>query len=52
VKTRLIDVWDAETAQRVPSPFGTFCMLYNGKVVSYHPISNTRFENIMNKEIG
>ncbi len=52
LKTRLIDVWDAETAQKVPNPFGTFCMLYNGRVISYHPVSNTRFENIMNKIQG
>lgn len=34
-------------AQNTPSPFGTFCIVYNGKVLTHSPISNTRFENIM-----
>lgn len=49
-KTQLVEIETAKDAQNTPSPFGTFCILYNGKVVSYHPISNTRFENIMKKE--
>jgi ribosomal protein S18 acetylase RimI-like enzyme len=47
LKTTLIDVSDPVSAQNSPSPFGTFCMIYNGKIISHHPISNTRFENIM-----
>ncbi len=48
IKARLVDVKDAGTAQKTPCAFGTFCMIYNGKVISHHPVSNTRFENIMN----
>ncbi|MFC2155203.1 YoaP domain-containing protein [Acidobacteriota bacterium] len=29
--------------------FGTFCMVYNGKLIANHPVSKTRFNNIMNK---
>ena len=43
----LIDLKDAESVQHSPCPFGTFGIVYNGKVISHHPISNTRFENIM-----
>ena len=49
LKTRLVDIKDAESAQHVPCAFGTFCMIYNGKVISHHPISNRRFANIMNE---
>jgi hypothetical protein len=49
LKTRLVDLTDAAAAQSCPSPFGTFCLIYNGRIVSHHPISNTRFENIMRK---
>jgi len=49
LKTKLIDLQDSETAQKVPCAFGTFCIVYNGEIISYHPISNTRFENIMAK---
>jgi GNAT superfamily N-acetyltransferase len=49
LKPVLVDMNDAESAQKCPCPFGAFCIIYNGKVISHHPISNKRFENIMNK---
>ena len=51
IKTQLIDLKDHLAAQSTPNPFGSFAMLYNGKILSHHPISNTRFENIMNSII-
>ncbi|WP_269851370.1 YoaP domain-containing protein [Methanosarcina horonobensis] len=51
MKTSLIDIKDSDEAQHTPCAFGTFCIIYNGKVISHHPISNTRFENIMKKMI-
>jgi ribosomal protein S18 acetylase RimI-like enzyme len=47
LKTQLIDLKDHKAAQTTPSPFGSFCIIYNGEIISYHPISHTRFENIM-----
>lgn len=44
---RLIDMDNAESVQNSPCAFGTFCIVYDGKVISHHPISNGRFENIM-----
>lgn len=48
IKTTLIDMKDHATVQNTPCAFGTFCIVKDGKVISHHPISNTRFENIMN----
>ena len=48
INTQLIDLKDHIAAQGTPNPFGSFALIYNGKIISYHPISNTRFENIMN----
>jgi len=45
----LIDLEDCDEVQQSPCASGTFCILYNGEVISHHPISNTRFENIMKK---
>lgn len=45
--TNLIEMKSAKEAQESPCAFGTFCIIYNGEVISYSPISNTRFENIM-----
>jgi GNAT superfamily N-acetyltransferase len=45
----LVELTNAELAQQSPCAFGTFCIVCDGVVVSHHPISNTRFENIMKK---
>lgn len=50
LSTNLIDLKDHGSAQKTPSPFGTFCIIYNGEIISHHPISNTRFVNIMSKK--
>lgn len=49
LRTQLIDLSDAKAAQATPCAFGTFCIICNGEVISHHPISNKRFENIMDK---
>jgi len=46
---RLIEMEDAESVQDSPCAFGTFCIVYEGRVISHHPISNGRFQNIMDK---
>ena len=51
LKTNLIDLKDSKSAQETPCAFGTFCMIYNGEIISHHPISNKRFENIMTKKL-
>lgn len=51
LKANLIDLKDAAAAQASPCAFGTFCIVYDGEIISYHPISNTRFENIMKKKL-
>jgi len=49
IQTKVVDLQDSQAAQRSPCAFGTFCIIYNGKIISHHPISNTRFENIINQ---
>ena len=49
IKPNIIELKSCEDAQNSPCAFGTFCIIYNGKVIAYHPISKTRFINIMNK---
>ena len=46
---KLVDLADAESAQKSPCAFGTFCIINDGKILCHHPISNTRFQNIMEK---
>jgi hypothetical protein len=47
IKANLIEIKDSGSAQQIPCAFGTFCIIYKNEVISHHPISNTRFENIM-----
>ena len=49
LEPRLVELDCAEAVQESPCAFGTFCILYNGEVISHHPVSGTRFENIMEK---
>ena len=51
LKANLIALKNSNDVQNSPCAFGTFCIIYNGEIISYHPISNTRFENIMKKKI-
>lgn len=44
----IVDYKNHTEAQDCPCAFGSFCIVYNGKILSYHPISNGRFKNIMN----
>jgi predicted GNAT family acetyltransferase len=50
LNAKLLDLTTAEAAQQSPCAFGTFCIINNGKILSHHPISNTRFENIMTQK--
>jgi ribosomal protein S18 acetylase RimI-like enzyme len=52
LKTRLIELEEMESEQSSPCAFGTFCILYNDEIISHHPISNKRFENIMNQKLS
>lgn len=52
IETQLIDLKDHMAAQSTPNPFGSFALVYNGQLISHHPISNNRFENIMNSLIN
>jgi len=47
----IIDLKDSKALQQSPCAFGTFCIVYNNEIISHHPISNTRFKNIMKKKI-
>jgi hypothetical protein len=51
LKTQLIDIKDAKQAQETPCAFGTFCLIYEGEILSHHPISHTRFESIISKRL-
>jgi N-acetylglutamate synthase-like GNAT family acetyltransferase len=50
IKAKIVELKTYKEAQNAPSAYGTFSIVYNGKLLADHPISNKRFMNIMNKE--
>ena len=52
IKPRIITLKNYMEAQNSPCAFGIFGIIYNGKLIAEHPISCTRFGNIMSKILG
>ena len=51
LEANLVDLEESTDVQNSPCAFGSFCIVHNGEIISYHPISNTRFENRMKKRV-
>lgn len=52
IQLHLVELWDAaEAREKMPSPYGTISLVYNGRQLADHPISATRFRNILQKEL-
>jgi hypothetical protein len=49
IKANIIEMKDHEQAQNAPSPYAIFSLIYDGELLAFHPISNKRFINIMDK---
>jgi hypothetical protein len=52
LRPRVVELKSPREAQRAPTPYAVFAVIYNGRVVADHQISRTRFVNIMRKELG
>lgn len=52
LQVKVLDLQDVQAVQDGPCPFGSFCLIHDGEIISYHPISDTRFKNIMKKRLG
>jgi len=50
IKPTLVDLESWRDAQNAPTPYATFALIYKGRLLADHPISLTRFRNIMKKE--
>jgi len=51
IKAKIVELKTYKDAQNAPSAYGTFSIVYNGKLLADHPISNRRFMNIMDKVV-
>lgn len=50
-KLTVTELKTAKEAQNAPSIYATFSLIKDGKLLADHYISNTRFQNIINKEM-
>jgi hypothetical protein len=49
LEPRVVRVRSAEASRELPTPYGMFSILYDGKLIADRPVSGTRFSNIMSK---
>jgi L-amino acid N-acyltransferase YncA len=49
VKAKVVRVTSAEASRELPTPYGMFSLLYDGKLIADRPVSGTRFWFIMRK---
>jgi hypothetical protein len=49
LKPRIVELKTYPDAQNAPTPCAVFAVIYNGRLLTDHQISATRFRNIMNK---
>jgi L-amino acid N-acyltransferase YncA len=49
IRPKVVELKTGRQARNAPSAYGIFNVIYDGKIVAEHPISGTRFLNIMRK---
>jgi GNAT superfamily N-acetyltransferase len=47
LEPKVVRVRSAEASRELPTPYGVFSIIYDGKLIAARPISATRFMNIM-----
>jgi ribosomal protein S18 acetylase RimI-like enzyme len=49
LKPKVVRITSAKASRELPTPFGVFSIIHNGKLIAERPVSATRFTNIMLK---
>ena len=49
LEPRVVRVGSAKASRELPTPYGAFSILYDGKLIAERPISATRFKSIMRR---
>ena len=49
LEPKVVRVGSAKASRELPTPYGVFCILYDGKLIAERPISATRFMSIMRR---
>jgi len=48
----MVPVRSAKASRELPTPYGMFSIIYDGKLIVDRPVSGTRFASIMSKALG
>jgi hypothetical protein len=49
LRTKVVRVKSAKQSRELPTPYGVFSVVYDGKLIAQRPVSGTRFRNITSK---
>ncbi len=49
LRPKIVELRSYREAQNAPTPYATFAIFWRGRLIADHPISRTRFHNIMKK---
>jgi len=52
VEPKVVPIRTAKASRELPTPYGTFSVIYEGKVIADRPVSGTRFASILSKALG
>jgi len=49
LKPKVVRIRSAKASRELPTPYGVFSIIYDGRLIVERPVSGTRFKNIMSK---
>ncbi len=49
LEPRVVRISSAKASRELPTPYGVFSILYDGKLIADRPVSARRFSHIMSK---
>ncbi len=52
LEPRVVRVGSAEASRRLPTPYGVFSIIYDGRLIAHRPISATRFMSLRRRNAG
>ncbi|MEN6577933.1 MAG: GNAT family N-acetyltransferase [Phycisphaerales bacterium] len=52
LEPKVVPVRSAKASRELPTPYGMFSIIYEGKLIADRPVSGTRFASILSKALG
>lgn len=52
LEPKVVPVRSAQASRELPTPYGMFCIIYEGKLIADRPVGGTRLASIISKALG